>query len=598
MTHLRRIAMGLALLATTAFQAAGQLASLEPRSMEAIDAPANGNKMLAFVEIVFSQPVEGVRISTDNFAATDKTRQPTATTVFARVIADSPASRGAYGKSITVTHPDYLPCVLDFSGLGLSESVKPGMQYRINVDVPAADLVRAHRAFADLDYSLAREYYNRYIGGGGEMSALAHQRLAVMDKLQEHRDYLDRNSSSTDRTTRIRMMKCAKDIYDLTSSMEAYRRYQTLRGQLVKKSVGADIDGASSVTVDSVWHDERDMRAKSDTSLPLVNGNAHYSWILVNAGLDNMTFEADGLFSAPEMVNGAYLLKVCPGQEGPSTIVAHHPDCTPVTIDLARHGVSEIRPASVYNVNLTPPPATVIEADRAFSNLDFSSAHALYADILSNSDQYPAGVVSMVSRRMQDVSRLLDRDFRTTWRRLRDFFVKRPTASREELASRADSLADMSRELHLLQVPGMDNNAEHYARRAREYRNSIFLSFSITEVNNRKEILVGDDGNPKPLEAKTLLVSFKVPGHSYDYPVKASATRPGEFAVYLPDRVSDWLTSNVGKEIEVKLHDPSTRKRYEIQAGRKSGFRLALDSGSDRSVTANIYSKSLALSKQ
>ena len=254
MTHLRRIAMGLALLATTAFQAAGQLASLEPRSMEAIDAPANGNKMLAFVEIVFSQPVEGVRISTDNFAATDKTRQPTATTVFARVIADSPASRGAYGKSITVTHPDYLPCVLDFSGLGLSESVKPGMQYRINVDVPAADLVRAHRAFADLDYSLAREYYNRYIGGGGEMSALAHQRLAVMDKLQEHRDYLDRNSSSTDRTTRIRMMKCAKDIYDLTSSMEAYRRYQTLRGQLVKKSVGADIDGASSVTVDSVWH--------------------------------------------------------------------------------------------------------------------------------------------------------------------------------------------------------------------------------------------------------------------------------------------------------------------------------------------------------
>lgn len=565
-----------------------QLASLQPKSMELLNVPSNGNKALAYVEISFSQPLPGVKVNYDNVSKAYKDKENTPTTVWARVIADAPANRGAFAKSITISHPDYLPCVMIFEELGLKETVKPGLTYRINVDLPDADLVKAHRAFSDLDYDAARTYYSDYIAAGGEMSALASQRIAMMDKLQKHLDYLNDNSASTDRSTRIRMMKCAKDIYDLTSSMEAYSRYRDLRSQLVKRRGSTDLDGASTITVDSMWLDMTNTEARSDVTF---NGGP-YSWILVKLELDNVEFEADGLFSEPENRGVDYRLRVYSGQEGPRKIVVHHPDCAPTVIDFQSLGITEIKPKSVYNIVLTAPPATVMEADRAFSNLDFNSAQMLYADILQNSEQYPPMVVSMVSKRLSDVNRLVDRDFRTTWRRLRDFFVKRPTATREELAARADSLAAMSKELMTLNVPGMENNVKHYTDRAREYRNSIFLKFSVAEVNKRGEILVGDDGNPKPIGARSLILEFKIPKTKYTYPIKANIASPGTFAVFLPERVSQALAS--GSEVEVILKDPSSRKKYDIQAGKKDHFKIALEDTSDRSISANIYAKPLS----
>ncbi len=591
---LKRLLIVLACVLASLPAAVAQLASLEPRSMESLDTPSNGNPMLAYVEVVFSEPVLGAKVSADNFAATDKTREATPTTIYARVVADSPASRGAYGKSMTVVHPDYLPCVLDFEALGFRETLKPGRSYRIRVDVPEAALVRAHRAFADLDYPLARKYYRQYLEGGGEYATLASQRLAMMDKMKAHLDFLNNNAASSDRNTRIRMMKCAKDIYDLTSSMEAYRRYQNLRSQLVKRSAAAFGDGASTLKIDSIWHDERDMRAKSDTSLPLVNGNAYYSWIIVNLGLDDAWFETEGLFDDPEKIDGGnYRLKVAPGAEGPKNIVVHHPDCSPLDIHLSQFGINEIKPASVYTIEIQAPPAALIEADRAFSNLDFHSAQALYSDILQNSGQFSPEILSMVSSRLYDVNSLIDRDFRAAWRRLRDFFVKRPTASREELASRADSLARMAGELQSLHVPGMENNARHYAERAREYRNSVYLDFSVTEMNNRKEILVGPDGNPKPLDAKSLLVEFVLPGAPAAYPVKASYLGPGHFGVYLPKKISEHLTSRPDASVEVILRDPASRKKYDIQAGKRNKLIFSLDSSSDRTIATNIYAKAI-----
>lgn len=590
---LKRLLFSIVCVIGTAICAVAQLASLQPRGMEVLDVADNGDPMNASVEVVFTKPVEGAKISRDNYSGPNKKMESTPTSVYARVIGDSERARGAYGKSITIVHPDYLPCVLDFKELGLTESVKPGKSYRITVDVPASDLVQAHRAFAELDYSRAREYYNRYLATGGDFSALATQRIAMMDKLQKHLDFLNDNAGSSDRSARIKMMKCAKDIYDLTSSIEAYRRYQALRKELIKNARSTDIDGVSEMSVDSVWLDMSDSRAMGDKSILPEHGDPVNSWIIINVNLENLSFDLDGLIADPVVTGAGYILKVAPGADGPQSILIHHADCLPVNIVLKDYGIDEIKRAKVYNVNLTPPAPTVIEADRAFSNLDFLSAQSLYADILQNSDQYPEATVSMVSQKLLDVNSLQDRDFRTTWRRLRDFFVKRPKASREELASRADSLAAMSKELEALKVPGMAQNVRHYTDRAYEYRNSIYLTFTVTEVNDRKEILVDKDGNPKALEAKTLRIEFKAPGLRHSYPVKANSIRPGEFGIYLPHAISEWLISHPGKEMEVIIKDPASLKKYDIQAGRKSGFKFALEDSSDRSISANIYSKAL-----
>lgn len=571
--------------AAAALAANAQLASLEPRTMELLPTPSTGHAERADIEIVFDSPLEGARIVRDNFAMPDKNKPSTPTALHARVFAKANAS--AYAKGLTITHPDFLPCVVSFEELGFAGMLTPGRTYRIHVAMPAADFVEANRAFAELDFDSASASYRRYLDSGdGRYSSLASQRLELMEQLTPQNSYLRDNAARTDRPTKIRKMKAAQELYEKTSSMKAYRIYSALRADLLPGKRSADDEGVSEIIVNTVTFNPTDRHAQMDTAMRLPDGTAHYSWLWVDLPMENVTFGHPQLYKTPARIDGKYRVYVSPGESGALTV--RHPDCAPLEIKLADYGISEIAPASVYRVNLMAPPAALIEADRAFSTLDFHSAQMLYADILQNYEQYGDTTLSIVSDRLLTVNHLLDRDYRGTWDRLRLFFINRPTASRSELAAKADSLATLATELHSLKVPGMKRNIAFYRTRANEYRNSVFLHIHAAQMTKHKEIILGPDGKPEPIKERTLLLEYKMPGYKQTQKIHASPA--GNFSIYMPEDVSQWLRSHPGKELEITVRNPANRKAYQVQAGKNSSLKIALDSG-DRSIDAPIFLK-------
>ncbi len=575
------------LIATlVALNASAQLATLEPRSMQLLDdVPPTGHKVRANVEVVFDTPLSGAKIVRDNFAMPDSKQTSTSTRLYAQVNAQEKADR--YARALTVVHPDFVPCVITFSELGMPERLEPGCTYRVNVAVPAADFVVANRAFAALDFDTATQYYKRYLeSGNDDYASLADNRLDVMKQMTPQNNYLRENADKTDRPTKIRKMKAAQELYEHTSSMEAYKIYRKLRRELLPGKRAANSDGVSEIVVQSVTFDPADRMAFSDRTLELKDGSPYYSWLLVDLQMDDAEFDHPLLHREAAHIDGKYRVYVSPGPADKLTVT--HPDCAPLEVNFADYGITDIASASVYRINLMAPPATLIEADRAFSTLDFASAQMLYSDILQNYEEYGDTTLSIVSERLAAVNHLLDCDYRGRWNRLRQFFVNRPTASREELASKADSLADISRELDKLEVPGMKRNAAFYASRANEYRNSIYLKITAAQMTKYKEIVIGDNGLPEPIKQKRLLLEFKIPGRKARYPMTVNASPRGSFSVYLPDAASQWLTANPGEELEISVKNPATRKDLKLQSGKNSKLKIAVNKG-ERTVEAPIF---------
>lgn len=562
-----------------------QLANLEPRSMEMLtDVAPTGHKARANIEIQFDTPLEGAKIVRDNYAMPDAKKTSTPTIIYAQVNAQEQSDR--YARSLTVTHPDFVPCVITFSELGMPERLEIGRTYRIHVAVPAADFVVANRAFAALDFDGATDLYERYLASGdNKYEAIARKRLELMQKMTPQNNYLRENADKNDRPTKIRKMKAAQELYEHTSSLEAYKIYRALRSELIPGKRSSD-EGVSEIIVSSVTYDPVDRMAFSDRSLELKDGSPYYSWLLVDLPMDDVEFDHPLLHREAAHIDGKYRVYVAPGAS--ETLTVTHPDCAPLEIKFADFGISEIAPASVYRVNLMAPPPALIEADRAFSALDFPSAQMLYSDMLQNYEQYGDTTLSIVSDRLATVNRLVDRDYRGTWNRLRQFFIKRPTASREELAAKADTLMQMSRELSELKVPGMERNMKFYAKRADEYRNSIFLKISAAQMTKYKEIILGSDGKPEPIKDKSLLLEFKVPGWYGKFRQKVYASPAGRFSVYLPEEVSRRLRSNPGEEVEVIVKKSSDGKEYKIQSGKNSKLKISVDRG-ERTIEAPIF---------
>lgn len=581
---MKKIFLMLVALAAT-LTAGAQLAELQPRSMVQLDLPSTGDKNFANIEIVFDTPLAGAKLVRDNFSKPDKKKENTPTAIYVLVNAQEEPTH--YARAVTVAHPDFVPCIIRFADLGISGRLNPGMTYRIDIAVPEADFVTANRAFAALDYDKAKEIYTRYVSSGNrDYATIATTRLELMQELAQQCEFVKAHKDETVHLpTKVRTMKAAQEIYEKTSSMDAYRVYSRLHKELIPR-LNTDDEGVSEIMVAAVTYNPSDRQAFSDRTLELVNGSPHYSWIWVNLPLENATFDHAQLYKTPARIDGKYRVYVAPGAA--DSLIVNHPDCAPLVIKFADYGITEIKPASVYRVELMAPPSQLIEADRAFSTLDFNTAKMLYEDMLINYEQYDDTTMTTVDKRLNDVNHLIDKDYRGKWNRLRNFFVRRPTAERSELAAKADTMAAIARELDALKVPGMKRNIAFYTKRADEYRNSVFLRITAGMMNKDKHIVLNSDGKPKPITNKSIVLEYRLPSTKKRYPQTVYAAPAGCFSVYLPEEVSKWLLGHPGEELEIDVRNSSNGKEYKVYAGGASKFKVSLDSG-ERSINAPIF---------
>lgn len=571
--------------------ACAQLASFKPTAMHRLDVPNNGERQFADIEIVLSKGLEGVKVVKNNDGRQSDTKQNSDTVVYAKAL--SVAQHKA--KTITITHPDFVSCVIEFDNIGLIDPLVAGDTYRIDVEVPSLEYVNANKAFSGLEFAEARRLFALYLEDeDAEYAASARSRLEQMDQLQSLADFVRKNRDASDITTRRKEYVAAKDLYKKSGSWEAYRIYTGLEKELLPNKSRDEETGVSRLKLDSVWHDPmKDISAMSEKRLPLVNGENYYAQLMVEVGLDDLTFDGIEQFLPAEKRKGIYYLYVPQGQAQADTFFVRHPDFEPLPIALKDHGISEIKGGRDYHIRISSPPRTLLEADRAFGGLDFNSAILLYSDVLQNADIYDESTLQSAAESLNNVTSLIDEDYAGTWNRIRTELNRIGSASRELLAAKTDTLIRIAQTLEGKGVPGMAYNVKRYADRKDEYLHSVYLDMSVKEMNANRQVIISN-GREKPLEAKSLWLEYRIPDRENVYRQHVYSSSTGDYNTYLPKEVSEWLTANPGKEIvvtpqrKIEKDGVVSYRAYKMRSGNRDKLYLSLKPG-HRSITADIY---------
>ena len=571
-----------------------QLSTLRPLSMTRLSEPNNGSKNSAHIEIEFSAPLTGAKVVRDSENSTPDAAYPASPTrLHAKGLAIDGA--GIYAQKVTVVHPDFTPCVIDFESLGFSGNIKPGGHYLIQVEVPDLPLIEANRAFSNLDFATAAAKYQEYLASGdGKDASLANQRIAVMKELDTPVRYIEANASKTDKATRFRCMKAAESIYNKTHSSKAYGMYNDIRTALYGRTAGDVVmdEGVTELRIDTAYLKAGDNRPMSDNKLPHVDGAPFYSWIDVKVDLNDVVFTGGNQFLDAERVDGVYRLYVPKGREAAEEIVMRQPDCASLSLALKDFGIDKINPASVYVIEIPAPSAAIIEADRAFGNLDFTTAQMLYSDILNDADGYDDLTVSTAASRLEAVIPLVDNDVQSRWNTLKkDISLKNGPLDRDQLSKKCMKLSALASELDRLNVPGMATHARTYSDLAKEYRTSVFLTLNARQLNSHGEVMLDADGNPGIYSSKNIVLVFDKIGDLKNVEVPMEATSNGVFKKYLPPVVSEWLNRNPGRTLKV------TPKQYVRHGGNMKLDRIGKDFelglvDSDRTLSMTVFLQS------
>lgn len=565
-----------------------QLSKLVPKSMSHQSTANNGSKTAAHVEIVFSEPLTGVEVVRDSKnSTTDTSFGQEAGKVHAKALA-MPA-QGVVAKKVTVVHPDFEPCVIVFDSIGFKEPVVAGEHYLIEVEVPGATLVEANKAYYNLDFPSAEAKYNAYLAeGSGADADMVNQRLAVIQELETAYNQINEKKTSTSRTDLFRCMKAAEMIQDRTHSMKAYELAQDFRRKLGgDKKTARDDDGATRLKIDTVFLHAADNRPMSDARLPKVDGQPYYSWINIKVNLDNVTFTGGDQFIPAERIDGDYRLYVGKGLGSADSIVVRHSDCIPFVLNLSDYGYGDVKPASVYEVRFNTPPATLIEADRAFGNLNFVAAKMLYEQMLQNSGKYDDETLLEVSQRLANVKPLADNERVRQWKDFRKMVHNAEKYDRDELTGICNQLSKLAEEFGSYGVPGMDHKAQFYAKAAKDYREAVYLTITAYLSDEKGNPLFDTNGDYIPFDAKEICLMFDNVWGVDNFPVPMKLSQKGLYKAYLPDSVSSWLRSHPNKKMKVRAKRSLFDKKY---IGDK--FEIYLD-GDSRSFGITQYYKDI-----
>lgn len=568
-----------------------QKSELKPVSMTHETTPNNGSPNTAHIEIEFSAPLSGAKVVRDSQnSSPDDSQASTPTSIHAKGIVIE--KMGKYAEKVTVSHADFETCVIDFAKIGFTEKIKAGEHYKIKVEVPGVLLVEANRAFANLDFDTARAKYEEYLSDTKNSDkSLATQRIAVIEELKSPMQYIAANQAISDKVAKFKKMKAMEMVYDKTHSRKAYNEYKKYRYDLyghTSKS-GLDDDGVTELTIDSIRLKPNDNRPMSDNKLPHVDGAPYYSWVNVKLNLNDAIFTGGNQFTDAEVIDGDYRLYVPKGTDALEDMVLHHPDCTPLPIDFRNYGIETIKPASVYEVYVSAPAAEIIEADRAFGNLDFHTAKILFDDIVSN-EKSDSATMSLAIERLQTVTPLVYNDTKKTWDELRKTInLKGGPIERDALCRKCLEAATLAEQLAAKNVPGMTRKAQFYRDLARDYKTAVYLTINARQINDRKEVVLDKNGNYVPYSGKTIVLEFDKVGYAKNYQVAIDATSNGTFKKYLPTLVSEWLIQHPGECLKV------TPKQYIFKGTslklQKIGepFEMSLEKGESSFTIQQFY---------
>lgn len=581
--------VSIVLLFLVSLPSVAQLASLKPIDMVKTEELNNGDKTFAQIRINFTEALEDVKVVRNNDAKPDDNNANSPTIVYAQALSLPQHT----AKSVTITQPDFIPCVITFGEIGYNEPIKAGDTYDITVEVPSLTYVNANKAFSQLDFSKALSLFNEYLESeNSEYATSAKNKITLINQLKTISDYVNANKNSTDLTTQRKVYLAAKELYQKSGSWEAYKIYSDLEKKLLPSKIGEEVTGVSVMTIDSVWHDPvKDISAMSEKRLPLVDGENYYAQIMVEVGLDGVEFDGIEQFMPAERRQGIYYLYVPKGEEQANTFYIIHPDFQPLGVALKDYGIESVKGGRDYHIRVNNPPRTVMEADRAFGALDFNSALLLYADVLQNAYLYDENVLQDAAQNIQNVENLVEEDYATDWNRIKTELNHTGSASREYLVSKTDTLINLASALKSKGVPGMDFNIKKYNERKDEYLHSIYLQLTAKELNSNNHVVISN-GVEKPLDLKSIWIEYNVDEKIVRQRLYASS--PGEYSGYMPKVVSDWLTKHPGKSLKATIHSRRDVNgvvfypEMRVRVGNKNELNLSIDKG-DRSVSASIY---------
>ena len=311
-----------------------------------------------------------------------------------------------YAKEITLHHPDFNNCKINFEDYLDSPQLESGMAYRIQLKVPSAFLIEANTAYNNLDFRKAAKIYAGIVSdpkANGEEKIIASNHLTDIDSLISWSDSAQKYEElarSQQGKERDRSLYRSRIYYKKISTekglVNAGLKYEEVNRLLGIKSKSSDYC-LNSLKKISAEKDAKSVRALGNDAVTYAGKNVSdirkSALIIITAPVKDAarvqsnravktTFKKD---------NEIWLYlktEIDKNEKNPLLFTLTHPDFTQFDFRLSDFDDQcSLEGGCVYRVKLDSPSLIMMMANKRLAALDLKDARTLFSYNYADGDE-------------------------------------------------------------------------------------------------------------------------------------------------------------------------------------------------------------------
>lgn len=303
-----------------------------------------------------------------------------------------------YAKEITLHHPDFNNCKINFEDYLDSPQLESGMAYRIQLKVPSAFLIEANTAYNNLDFRKAAKIYAGIVSdpkANGEEKIIASNHLTDIDSLISWSDSAQKYEAlaqSQQGKARERSLYRSRIYYKKISSerglVNAGLKYEDINKLLGINKESSDYS-LNSLKKISAKKDAKSVRALGNDAVTYEYAEKKgtdirkSALIIITVPVKEATVLSDRAVKPTfEKDNEIWLYlktEIDKTDKNPVLFTVTHPDFTQFDFRLLDFDDQcSLEGGCVYRVSLDPPSLIMMMANKRLAALDLEDARTLF----------------------------------------------------------------------------------------------------------------------------------------------------------------------------------------------------------------------------
>ncbi len=299
-----------------------------------------------------------------------------------------------YAKSITLHHPDFNNCTIEYNDYLGDSPLEPGMIYKIKLKIPSIFMIEANSAYNNLDFKKAYDLYSNIVSSTNmneEEKIIAKNRLTNIDSLISYTESALKYEkaaqimSGKDRDRNLYRSRIYYNrVYTESGLMKAILKVEEINKILKIDSHKEDYKISKLKKIDSHLV-SNDLRAKNNDAVEYEiidekgkKKSGKCSLIIIESPVKDALVTSPIIVGEPIYKNGEiwiYTQSELDNKNNPLLFTLNHPDFIPFEFRMNDFDDgSVLKPESVYRISLDTPSLVMTMANKKLSQLDLKGA--------------------------------------------------------------------------------------------------------------------------------------------------------------------------------------------------------------------------------